>query len=419
MTALRPSSPSVGERLALPRADLLLDAERLSGLLGESVAVRRVRAKPGRSLLVSWDRTRPRGDDADHGWAMLLDDPDKVAGLLRRADRASGSVRDHGGGLFSGDLSTDPRLATPVRHALGARPVTSMGRVLRYNPGRRLILAAEDAHGAVVLRIAARPLTGLVAISRRWADAGVPTLPHRWWHRPSGAAGARRATAAAADFWGEGDLAAVPSTKIACAAGVATARLHALPWQAAFTGPHAPGAACAVAAVPPHELPPALAPASRCPAIPSGTGAITGLLPHLTGEVAALRVALRDLPAAPVVPCHGDLSPDQVLSDGDDLRIIDLDRAGPGHPGLDAGTWLAWCRLHDAADLAAAFLAGYRTVAPVPDLRPWIARALLACAIDPFRHAHADWEAEVAFRVRAARQALTDPPHLTDPPQEM
>ncbi len=373
-------TPTLAARLGVRHADRLFDADELSALLGRPVVVRHVRVKPGRGMLVAWARSEPVGDDGDHGWAMTASDPDKVAGLLRRAARATGDVHEHGEGLFSGDVSTDPRLATPVRHATGGRPVHRVGGVLRYNPGRRLILTAEDTAGPVVLRIAARSLTGLIATGRRWADAGVPTLPHRPWRT--------RPTAAAADRWGRGDLAGDPSLDAAHATGRALARLHALPLDTAFgADAHTAGGR------------------SDAPAIAS----VTELLPELTAEASALQAALRSLPRTPAVPCHGDLSPDQVLQDGTDIRIVDLDRATPGPPGLDLGTWLAWCRLNDAADLADAFLAGYRSLAALPDLRPWVARALLACAIDPFRHGRPGWPTEVEARVRAASVVASRP----------
>ena len=372
----------LGARLGVPHADRLLDADELSRLLGQTVSLRHVRVKPGRSLLVAWTRSAGQGDDGDHGWALSSSDPDKIAGLMRRADRATGAIRRHDGGLYSGDISTDPRLARSVRHATAGRPVHGIGSVVRYNPGRRLILSAEGATGPVMLRIAAVSLDPLIAVGRRWWDAGVPTLPHRPWNT--------HPTAAAADRWGRGDLADVPSVDAARAAGEAIAHLHSLPLDVAFD----PGARAAAARA---GLP--------------GVAAIALVLPHLASEMSRMRTKLSAaLPRTSTVPCHGDLSPDQVLLDRNEIRIIDLDRTGVGHPGLDLGTWLAWCQVNGRPELGDAFLAGYRSVAPVPALRPWVARALLACAIDPFRLGRSDWPAEVEARVIAASAELARSP---------
>lgn len=62
---------------------------------------------------------------------------------------------------------------------------------------------------------------------------------------------------------------------------------------------------------------------------------------RLTRLLAACRDLGAALPEAPLVPCHRDFYPDQVVADGDRLYLVDLDLYCLGDPGLDAGNFLA------------------------------------------------------------------------------
>src|SRR5699024_10690374 len=83
--------------------------------------------------------------------------------------------------------------------------------------------------------------------------------------------------------------------------------------------------------------------------------------------------------------------PDQVLVSVDEtavpgegrlpLRVVDLDRSGPGPAGVDLGSWIASCLLAGVEEQAAAFLGGYarhRHLPSAAELAAWTARGLLA-----------------------------------------
>jgi Ser/Thr protein kinase RdoA (MazF antagonist) len=75
---------------------------------------------------------------------------------------------------------------------------------------------------------------------------------------------------------------------------------------------------------------------------------------------------------------HGDCHPNNALVDGGRLSLIDLDQAGVGSPSADVGSVLARL-IHGecvgerdpdtSAAMAAAFLAGYARVRPLPPER--------------------------------------------------
>jgi Ser/Thr protein kinase RdoA (MazF antagonist) len=106
--------------------------------------------------------------------------------------------------------------------------------------------------------------------------------------------------------------------------------------------------------------------------------------PDLAGPALRLADRLADgpAPAGPVVALHGDCHPRNALSDGAAIALIDLDQAGTGPAAADVGSLIA--RLHadgDTGPLRDAFLAGYRTVRPLPperSLRWHVAAALVA-----------------------------------------
>src|SRR5699024_1478093 len=112
------TTPSVRSPLALLHdharlrgAEHLLDPARLSALLGREVELRRVRIKPGASVLVSFraeepaavgtpDANAPAAANpgtaaADVGWALLVVSRDKRDNVLRRAARVGAEVREH------------------------------------------------------------------------------------------------------------------------------------------------------------------------------------------------------------------------------------------------------------------------------------------------------------------------------------
>src|SRR5699024_5345442 len=164
--------------------------------------------------------------------------------------------------------------------------------------------------------------------------------------------------------------------------------------------------------------------------IPATSGAVCDLLPHRAAHIerlsARLRGVLRD--GEPHVLIHGDLSPDQVLVSVDEtavpgegrlpLRVVDLDRSGPGPAGVDLGSWIASCLLAGVEEQAAAFLGGYarhRHLPSAEELAAWTARGLLAAALDPMRRYREDWLPAVEQRLVLAETVLDRPERLPLP----
>ncbi|MGO1166204.1 MAG: phosphotransferase [Janibacter sp.] len=125
---------------------------------------------------------------------------------------------------------------------------------------------------------------------------------------------------------------------------------------------------------------------------------------HAREIEAEARAALRPGPASIV---HGDFSLDQVVADGHDLGIIDLDRARRGHPLDDLASLLAAAALTALSSggaragdamirrLRAPFVAGHAatwTGGELPDdLGPRTALELLRRSGEPFRGGRGDW----------------------------
>ncbi|UCD75510.1 MAG: aminoglycoside phosphotransferase family protein [Phycisphaerales bacterium] len=105
----------------------------------------------------------------------------------------------------------------------------------------------------------------------------------------------------------------------------------------------------------------------------------------------------------PPTAIHGDLSADQILVSGEEIVLLDLDRARAGHPQVDIGSFAAnllvdaFCgRLPKEAvpGITASLLDGYRHEAGIdlePRIQRFIAANLLRLAVEPFRLRHRDW----------------------------
>lgn len=400
----------------LPGAEQLLEPGALSALHGEDLSLLRGRLKPGASALVAHCQLAAAADadagaaggaatDAARGpspegigWTLLIASPHKRDGVLRRAARSGAEVHEHTGPaegpfLLSGGLEADPRLGRLVHRVL--RSLRQTPRVLSYNPARHLVLHLPQT--GQVVRIATRPLDDLLHVTRCWTALGVPTIAQRPWRR--------RSSVLVSEHWGTGDLAHHAqhprALRAAEAAGAALSQLHD-------------------AAVATDELPEA----RLGERIPATLPEIAALLPEQAPALHRLERLLRDrLPEHPRTGLiHGDLSPDQVLLDLQDMgslpqiRVIDLDRSGHGPLGADLGSWLAACLSADTPELGAALLAGYARAGTPPEaeeLAAWTARALLAGAVDPVRRFRIDWPALVGRRLELAAAILEDPAHLT------
>ncbi|MGI6877495.1 phosphotransferase [Microbacterium sp. gxy059] len=340
----------------LPDLALLLDAEALSDALGSPVRIERLRYKPGSSTVVS---LRDRAGRAF--WAAAHADPAKIAKHARRAARLGASATPIGHAALSAPAVADRALARGIEEAALA---SSSGEVLRYNPFRRLVVRS----GGHVVKASAREQD--VRVPERLAARGIPVLvPRRL--------GARATTTT---WWGEGDLASVPSPTAARAAGRALAALHRVP----------------------VDDPPLAAP-SRSEVVAGAMDAIRAILPDAAesaGDVAAEAGCAASSRHAGLV--HGDLSPDQVLVRAGVIRIIDLDRASRGEPERDLGAFLA-------AGGDEALVDGYREAGGAPDadaIRAWRAIAHLQRAVEPFRTALPGWPQAVRAEIAAAREVL-------------
>src|SRR5437660_4436026 len=117
--------------------------------------------------------------------------------------------------------------------------------------------------------------------------------------------------------------------------------------------------------------------------------------------------------AQPAVLAHGDLTPSQLLVDGPQVGLVDLDGARQAEPAFDLGRFVAYLRVAAAkagaaptAELGAHLLEAYRTAggSPVDERRveAWATAALVQMA------AHS-WRELKAGRVRLACAVLEEP----------
>lgn len=433
---------SLAEFARIPFIDEIVDAERLSQRLGFAVAPTRIRVKPGHGALLAWRRDPRSGasssctfTSADWGWTAIVTDPNKLDNIRRRAERRGTPIRLHAAGearsvLVSGELPGDPKLNKVI-----GRPgsgFSSEAEVLGYNPGRRLLLRS----GNRFVRISSTDCDHLVRTSRQWQRWGIPTLPVEFL--------GRRRTSVHSPWWGTGDLERCPDAGIATAVGESIAELHRQEPPTALGTVVQPDELSADDAVSRPDVPPppgllagqvpgagpdigpppasSLQQDSSHPDTPGSSCSpldlvdvartLAELVPELDADLRTLADELGTRLAQAVEegedrPLHGDLSPDQVLIDGDDFRIIDLDRAGAGPAGVDVGSWVARCRMNDLTDMEDAFLDGYaRRGGRIDDVEAWCARALLTTAIEPFRQCRTDWRDQTVRTVAAAKQAL-------------
>ena len=117
--------------------------------------------------------------------------------------------------------------------------------------------------------------------------------------------------------------------------------------------------------------------------------------------------------AQPAVLAHGDLTPSQLLVDGPQVGLVDLDGARQAEPAFDLGRFVAYLRVAAAkagaaptAELGAHLLEAYHTAGgpPVDERRveAWATAALVQMA------AHS-WRELKAGRVRLACAVLEEP----------
>lgn len=398
------------EESALATAEVLLDADAVSDLVGGPVQVRHLRHKPGLSTtgaLMTRDKDVVDAA-ATHGpevlgwvqacWPSHLG---KVRNAVRRAAERGQHVwvEQLPGSeiwLVWGGIDSDPRLhraLDPLRPVFGAISDAvargSLG-VLRYNPHRRLVLRHELGGGArQVLRVTAEKKARHDAVLSRLHDVGVPVLkPLR---RPD-----RRVS-----VWpwhGTGNLAEVGDPHLARHAAHATGQALAR-WHQVVDGGAQPWTPAAERA-PLH---------AQVEALRMLDVVASEQCSMLSEQV--LRRLVAEVPAGATTYVHGDCSADQVLVDpGSDIRIIDLDRARTAPPAADLGDFAA-SELLRGGTLARPLLDGYAAAGALvpsgPELTLWTARALLTRVVEPFRAGSADWLPQVRGRLDQVGRVLS------------
>lgn len=404
MTNLPSADEATAEFANLPYVTELRSAEALSQRLGSAVVPTRIRVKPGRSATVSWRR---EGQDRlgglrERGWSAVVTGADKLANIRRRADRAGESLIVHecseprsagvtGSVLISGSVLADAKLGKEIVRARHSFDGADKLEVIGYNPGRRVLLKHTGPRAGEppeFIRIGTRTQRHLVETAAQWAEWGLPTLPVE----PIGS----RGTAVRSPWWGTGDLETHPDRAVAEEVGVIIAELHR----------HTPA-----------EVVPGFSTSPIGQADEAAT-VLSQLLPEVgraTEDIARQlhrRIGVESGTGADAGDraIHGDLSPDQVLVGHSECRIIDLDRAGVGHTGMDLGRWVAACRRGtdaDAESLEAGFLDGYRGAGGAEvDVEAWAAWAMLITALEPWRACRPDWRQATLQVIGDAQRAL-------------
>ncbi|MHA7155233.1 phosphotransferase family protein [Arthrobacter sp. TMN-50] len=380
----------------LPGLGDFFDSDRLSDVVGRPVRVDRLRHKPGTSAIA-----RLRENDGGIRWLATYS-PAAAVKLEKAVSRATASgleiehitVPDHPDHhLVSGPIDLDHRLYKPLTRFREA----GMGRiftdrvvtVLNYNPQRRVVFELRHNDERLVCKVgASKPhadgqlLTTLVA-------SGVPVLEAV---EPSGLPLPRHAQYFR--WFGSGDLSTVKS-------GVAGAASHA--------------AGMALALL--HAQPPAFgthrwrAPAGSLQDLVEENSLLS---PELAGRLERLRAGLEPLLRRPgrAALMHGDFSADQVLVEGSDIRLTDLERCTYGAGASDLGSFAAVEILHstplsggtDVLSLprTAAMLDGYSagaSGATDSEVLAWTIFHLLSRLSDPFRSCSPTWRQDMADRL--------------------
>lgn len=366
----------VARDVALPGLRALLDAGSLAREIGlEGLQAAYLRYKPGTSCtaalvpdtggLDAWmaitakyerfNELAQRPKWRNRGTVVLPDLPALLVPLA--ADR---------------ELRAARRLVDPDRRA---RLLTKLGladtrlTVLRYKPGRRVVLRADGPEGP-------RAIIKLHGLSSDWkaAWAGAQFCEAAGGPAVIGISKRNRAIAVA---WAAGrELDAHASAQRFRLAGLALAAAHARP-------------ACEMLQ------------RFRPPDARTSIRAIEALDPHL-GAVAR-RLCLPELPDSMTCPIHGDFSADQVVVGKEGASIVDWDRTAIGPPARDLGSALARLDLDgirgtDVTDAAEALLEGYvslRSLPPAEDIAAHRAHALLALSTDGFRSRRSGWDVEM------------------------
>jgi len=387
---------------ALPGLRVLLDTGALTARLGVELApaalgrvvATDVRYKPGTSCLVAYlleldGRSR-------YGYAKAYGPAAPVKLAKRRAQRRDRVVLDDLAivvQLFPDDhrLRSLRRLVEPcAARRLAARlapdrPCLREAELtaVRYKPERRYVarLQAQSGERAALRLYADGGFEPARSAASAFRSAGALSVP--------GLLGSSARDRALLLEWVPGrsleEVLAEPRLDPTAAArvGTALALLHEQQ-PAALTTP---------------------APLAGAAAVHAAAGGLAALLPSLGERADALgNRLLGRLARLPALrsTIHGDFSADQVLLAAGRAAILDLDRAGLGHPAADLGSFVAALE-RDALDgtlersrvdaFAGELVAAYRDrsgCAALP-VELHTAAALLRLAVEPFRRREPDW----------------------------
>ena len=425
---LSPADSALAERdrALAPGLRLLLDEEAFAealarrlpaaGVVGARATY--VRYKPNTNCLVAY-RVRSGGGEFDV-YAKALSPRDRAkltaAGGKGDADCPRGtarlvledeSVAVH---LFPADakLKWLPRL-TPgderakfLRKLMPGRPDLWGGRVeaLRYKPERRFVGRVAGGGGVPGALLKLYTPSGF-----RAALAGARAFTSRSGLRVPRLLGLRERRAALAFEWAGGESLEEAITRAEAVAAVERA-------GAALAELHAQDA----------DALPRRAPDAEAKALAGIARGLMRLAPRGGARASALARELArslSLPCESARPVHGDFYAGQVLTEGGDVIVLDLDEASLGDPLSDVGNFVAHLergRLRGplgarrVEELREAFLEGYgrssgRPVAPEA-LAVRTAAALLKLAHHPFRLRERDWPEQTAAVIERAAEVL-------------
>ena len=396
--------------------------DELARILGTGVRLEHLRYKPGYSLFA---RAVPANPGPPAGCAVFGPDArDKVSKLRRAAKKAGTALVDApvpghpGATLLAGPIGADPRLRRRVRAVRGLvhRDGTPRGRVLAYNPSKRVVQIASSPRvggevvigGEVVAKVsAAQDATADdadVRMLRNLTAQGVPVLEPCTVPAPG---------VQLFPLMPGGDLAGLLAddgcdstrARLLAETGRALAALHAADRSAVDR-------ALTVAA-PLREIDPAAR-------LADARDAVLALVPALIGafDTAAALVlrALRSTgtagrPADSVV-LHGDFSADQVLV-GEGVVLNDFDRVRAGPTAFDLGSFAAVELLAGRSGTLTALLDAYAGPggrAPA-GIDCWTAFHVLLRCVEPARDLDPDHHEKARLRIALAAGLVRGSPH--------
>ncbi|MDO5098326.1 MAG: aminoglycoside phosphotransferase family protein [Corynebacterium sp.] len=351
--------------------DCFTDPSWLSEKLGENVKAEWIRIKPATSLVASLRDPETR---RILGWVRVLwpNSHKKAQKIQRLANEMQLNVRTIALSddlmLQTGEIIADAKLTKLLRplptEVLG-------GKILRYNPARRVVFRVGDRVWRV--NTAGTPskqlhecISTAVPTQTRFDDGSNPYL-------------------SVVNFVGDSDLEHNPDKSATARVGAALARLHALGDTV------------------PSDL---VAPA---PNVRKQLRAHVGILESLDSGLAE-RVAAIKAPTfenSDSVLLHGDFTPDQILYDcaSGQLWLSDFDRAHLGPAAFDIGSYLSAIDL----ELRGVFLDAYAETAELPseaDIRTAQVHAALMRLTEPLRTASPQWRGEIAQRLDRIEEVL-------------